>query len=50
MKILYQGPLIGKILNHLLELVLDDPTLNECETLIKLSADFIRDNPAPETK
>lgn len=38
---LTQSPIIGKILNHLLELVLDDPAVNNRDSLLKLSEDFI---------
>lgn len=32
-----QGRILGETLNHLLELVLEDPTLNERETLLRLA-------------
>ncbi|MBN8218254.1 MAG: HDIG domain-containing protein [Spirochaetes bacterium] len=35
------GPLIGRTLHHLLELVLDDPSLNEREGLLKLSGEYL---------
>lgn len=34
------GPMVGKILNHLLEQVLDDPALNEKSALLKLAKDY----------
>jgi hypothetical protein len=34
------GPAVGKVLNHLLEQVLDDPTLNEKSALLKLAKDY----------
>lgn len=36
-----EGPLVGKILNYLLEKVLDEPGLNEKEKLMGLVRDFI---------
>jgi poly(A) polymerase/tRNA nucleotidyltransferase (CCA-adding enzyme) len=36
------GPIIGKILNHLLEEILDDPSKNTRETLIKLASIFLQ--------
>jgi tRNA nucleotidyltransferase (CCA-adding enzyme) len=35
------GPLVGKVLNHLLEAVLDEPGLNQRETLIRLTREFL---------
>lgn len=35
------GPLVGKVLNYLLEGVLDDPGLNKRETLIRLARQFL---------
>lgn len=35
------GKLIGEVLNHLLEKVLEDPTLNSKEVLLNLGKDFI---------
>lgn len=35
------GPLVGKVLNHLLEAVLDEPGLNQRETLIRLARQFL---------
>lgn len=34
------GPLMGQILNHLAQLCLDDPALNERESLIELAKEF----------
>ncbi|HEU4437403.1 MAG TPA: HD domain-containing protein, partial [candidate division Zixibacteria bacterium] len=34
------GPAVGKVLNYLLEQVLDDPSLNEKNTLLKLANDY----------
>jgi poly(A) polymerase/tRNA nucleotidyltransferase (CCA-adding enzyme) len=36
------GPIIGKILNHLLEEILDDPSKNTRETLIRLASVFLQ--------
>jgi poly(A) polymerase/tRNA nucleotidyltransferase (CCA-adding enzyme) len=36
------GPIIGKILNHLLEKILDDPSLNERHILLGLASDFLK--------
>ncbi len=41
---LSQSPVIGKILNYLLEQVLDDPSLNNQETLLRLSDNFLKSN------
>ncbi len=38
------GKLIGEVLNHLLEKVLEDPTLNSEEVLLNLGKDFIDNN------
>jgi tRNA nucleotidyltransferase (CCA-adding enzyme) len=35
------GPLVGRVLNHLLEAVLDEPGLNQRETLIRLARQFL---------
>jgi tRNA nucleotidyltransferase (CCA-adding enzyme) len=35
------GPILGKILNHLLELVVGDPGLNEREKLLALAREFV---------
>jgi len=35
------GPLVGKVLNHLLEAVLDEPGLNQRETLTRLARQFL---------
>ena len=37
---LKEGPEIGKILNELLEMVLDDPDKNEREILLKKAAEI----------
>jgi hypothetical protein len=34
------GPAVGKVLNYLLEQVLDDPALNEKSALLKLAKDY----------
>ena len=39
------GPIIGIVLNHLLEAVLDNPELNEREKLIALSRDILDQQP-----
>jgi tRNA nucleotidyltransferase (CCA-adding enzyme) len=36
------GPLLGRILRHLLDLVVGDPSLNERETLLALARDYVR--------
>ncbi|HHY10843.1 MAG TPA: HD domain-containing protein [Firmicutes bacterium] len=36
------GPLIGEILNYLLEQVLADPNLNQRESLVQLARDFLK--------
>ncbi len=36
------GPVIGKILNHLLEKVLDEPKFNEKKKLLKEAGDFLK--------
>jgi tRNA nucleotidyltransferase (CCA-adding enzyme) len=36
------GPIIGQILNYLLEKVWEDPELNEAETLTKLAQDYLQ--------
>ncbi|MCX8029316.1 MAG: HD domain-containing protein [Brevinematales bacterium] len=36
------GPMVGRILNGLLQIVIEDPSKNEKETLIKLAADLYR--------
>ncbi|MCI0330385.1 MAG: HD domain-containing protein [candidate division Zixibacteria bacterium] len=41
------GPAVGKILNHLLEQVLDDPAKNEKSALLKLAKDYYT---GPEVK
>ena len=38
------GPVIGKILNELLEVVLDDPHKNEQDTLLLLSEEILNRN------
>jgi tRNA nucleotidyltransferase (CCA-adding enzyme) len=40
---LSQGPKVGEILNQLLEKVLDDPTLNDKETLGRLAKELIKE-------
>ena len=39
-----QGPIIGKILNYLLDLILDDPDLNEKDLLLERAKIFIESN------
>ncbi len=39
-----QGPIIGKILNYLLDLILDDPNLNDRELLLERAKIFIESN------
>jgi poly(A) polymerase/tRNA nucleotidyltransferase (CCA-adding enzyme) len=36
------GPIIGKILNHLLEEILDDPSKNTREILFRLASVFLQ--------
>ena len=36
------GPLVGKVLTRLLDMVIDEPELNTAETLIRLSAEVLR--------
>jgi tRNA nucleotidyltransferase (CCA-adding enzyme) len=46
---LQPSPLIGQILNHLLELVLDDPDLNKKEILLKEAELFLKNMPSLST-
>ena len=39
---LQEGPIIGQVLNYLLDKVLDEPELNTKEKLLTLSAEFLR--------
>jgi putative nucleotidyltransferase with HDIG domain len=41
---LEEGPLIGRILNHLLEIVLDNPEFNTREKLLAEARDFLRNS------
>ena len=41
---LKQGPMIGKILNYLLDLILDEPNLNEKNILIEKTKNFLESN------
>ena len=41
---LKQGPMIGKILNYLLDLILDEPDLNEKDILIEKTRIFLESN------
>ncbi len=36
------GPIVGKVLNNLLETILDDPSKNEPETLLAIAHDFLK--------
>ncbi len=36
------GPIIGKVLNYLLEKVLDDPSFNQKELLLKEASEFLK--------
>lgn len=36
------GPILGEILNHLFELVLDNPELNQKEALLKLATEYLQ--------
>ena len=38
------GPLIGKILNYLLDLILDEPELNNREFLMEKTKNFLETN------
>jgi putative nucleotidyltransferase with HDIG domain len=44
------SPLVGQILNHLLEMVLDDPDLNKKEVLLKEAKIFFKDLPPLQMK
>jgi tRNA nucleotidyltransferase (CCA-adding enzyme) len=44
------SPSVGQILNHLLEMVLDDPDLNKKEVLLKEAKIFLRDLPPFQMK
>jgi tRNA nucleotidyltransferase (CCA-adding enzyme) len=46
---LHPSPLVGQILNHLLEMVLDDPDLNKKGVLLKEAAIFLRNMPSLST-
>ncbi|MFW6366151.1 MAG: hypothetical protein ACOC2H_06730 [Spirochaetota bacterium] len=39
---LKEGKIVGEVLNHLLELVLDDPSLNTYETLREEAASYLK--------
>jgi poly(A) polymerase/tRNA nucleotidyltransferase (CCA-adding enzyme) len=43
------GPIIGKILNHLLEEILDDPEKNNRDTLLQLGAAFLKNQGTMKT-
>ena len=47
---LQPSPLVGQILNHLLEMVLDDPDLNKKEILLKEAEIFLRNMPSLDIK
>ena len=36
------GPIVGKVLNHLLEKVLDEPKFNEKKKLLKEAEEFLK--------
>jgi tRNA nucleotidyltransferase (CCA-adding enzyme) len=42
--LLSPGPLLGRILQHLLDLVVGDPSLNERERLLALAEDYVRES------
>ncbi len=44
-----KGPLMGVVLNLLLETVLDDPTQNQKETLLRLARNFYREQVKPDS-
>jgi poly(A) polymerase/tRNA nucleotidyltransferase (CCA-adding enzyme) len=46
--IIKPGPMVGKILNHLLEEILDDPSKNQPGVLLALARDFYNKINAPE--
>ena len=46
---LQPSPLVGQILNHLLEMVLDDPDLNKKAVLLKEAEIFLKNIPAVST-
>ncbi len=41
------GPMIGQVLHHLLERVLDDPAVNERDELLRQAKDFVGGNGTP---
>jgi hypothetical protein len=41
---LKEGPVIGQLLNHLLEIVLDNPEFNNGEKLLSEAGDFLRNS------
>jgi tRNA nucleotidyltransferase (CCA-adding enzyme) len=43
------SPLVGRILNHLLEVVLDEPELNDKEHLLKEAEHFLKNLSAAST-
>jgi tRNA nucleotidyltransferase (CCA-adding enzyme) len=43
------SPLVGQVLNHLLEMVLDDPDLNKKEVLLKEAGAFLRSSSSLRT-
>ncbi len=45
---LQPGPLIGKILNDLLEMVLDDPATNTRETLVARAGQYLKETGKPD--
>ena len=38
------GPIVGKILNYLLDLILDEPSLNDKEKLMEKTRIFLESN------
>jgi tRNA nucleotidyltransferase (CCA-adding enzyme) len=47
---LHPSPLVGQILNHLLEMVLDDPDLNKKEVLLKEAGIFLKNMSSLQVK
>jgi len=41
---LESGPVIGEVLHHLLETILDDPSKNDSETLLRIARGFLQNN------
>jgi poly(A) polymerase/tRNA nucleotidyltransferase (CCA-adding enzyme) len=46
---LQPGPVVGRVLNHLLEEILDDPEKNEQDTLLRIAAGYLKKNPPQDS-